>query len=142
MSLNLCQFIGNCGKDPEIRAMNSGDEIANLSVAVTETWKDKSGEKKEKTEWVKVVIFNKHLVELAKKYITKGSKLYISGKMQTRKWQDSEGADRYSTEIVMGNYDGQIQLLGSKSSSDGGNYEAAKSNGYQPEQEVDDEIPF
>lgn len=142
MTLNLCQFIGNCGKDPEIRSAQDGKEIANLSIGVSEKWKDKaSGEQKEKTEWVKVVIFNKNLVELVKKYVVKGSKIYVSGKLQTRKWQDKEGADRYSTEVVLSDFNGQIELLSPKGNSEPSAYDQAKQDAYQPSTD-DQNIPF
>jgi single-strand DNA-binding protein len=143
MALNLCQFIGNCGKDPEIRALGNGDEVANLSIGVSESWKDKTtGERKEKTEWVKVVIFNKNLVQLVKSYVKKGSKIYISGKLQTRKWQDQSGQDKYSTEVVL-DYNGQIELLSSKSAHDAATTTTATSTTLPAEaQPLDDEIPF
>ena len=108
--LNQCQFIGNLGADPEVKSFQSGDRIANLRLAVTERWKDKqSGERKERTEWVSVVL-RAGLVEVAEKYLRKGSKVFLSGKMATRKWQDRDGSDRYSTEI-MGN---QLVMLDGK----------------------------
>lgn len=110
--LNLCQFIGRLGKDPEMRYTPAGAAVANFSIASSEQWKDKqSGEKQERTEWVRIVAFNR-LAEVIGEYLKKGSKIYISGRMQTRKWQDDSGADRYSTEIVANN----MQMLDTKGS--------------------------
>src|SRR5271154_6692420 len=98
-SVNKVILVGNLGKDPEVRRMQSGDAVVNLSLATSETWRDKSsGERKEKTEWHRVVIFNKNLAEVAEKYLRKGSKVYIEGSLQTRKWTDKDGAEKYSTE--------------------------------------------
>ena len=108
-SLNQCNFIGNLGKDPEIRYMTNGDPIANFSIACSETWKDKQGEKQEKTEWVRISAFGK-LAGIIGEYLKKGSQVYISGKMQTRKWQNKEGQDQYTTEIVAN----EMKMLGGK----------------------------
>jgi len=109
--LNRCEFIGNLGNDPEVRNTQSGAKIVGLSIGVTEKWKDKNtGEQKEKTEWVRCQIFNEGLAGVAEKYLKKGSKVYISGSMQTRKWQDKDGSDRYTTEIVAD----RMQMLGGK----------------------------
>lgn len=136
--LNQCQFIGNLGADPEIKSFQSGDRIANLRLAVTERWKDKqSGERKERTEWVSVTL-RAGLVEVAEKYLRKGSKVFVSGKMATRKWQDKDGSDRYSTEI-MGN---QLVMLDSKpdgQQSGGGNGRAAPP---PQDDDLDDDVPF
>lgn len=119
MSLNRCEFIGNLGADPEIRHLASGGKVANMRVAVTDTWRDKaSGERKERTEWVSVVIFSEGLAKVAEAYLHKGSKVYIAGQMQTRRWQDQTGADRYSTEIVLQGHGGQLVMLDPKPSSD------------------------
>lgn len=108
--LNLCQFIGRLGKDPEVRYLNNGDAVCNFSIAVGSSWKDKStGEKKESTEWVTVSAFGK-LAEIAGKYLNKGKQVYIAGRMSTRKWQDKEGVDRYTTEIRADS----MQLLGGR----------------------------
>ena len=109
--LNKCQFIGNVGKDPEIRSTQDGKEIANLSLGVTERWKDKSGERKEVTEWIRIVAFNENLVRVIKSYVKKGSKIYIDGQMKTRKWTDNNGVEKYSTEVVLQNFGGQLILL-------------------------------
>jgi len=111
-SVNKVIIIGNLGKDPEVRATQDGKEIANLTVATSESWKDKAtGERKEKTEWHRVVIFNEGLVEVAKRYLNKGSKIYIEGALQTRKWTDQTGAERYSTEVVIGRFKGELTML-------------------------------
>lgn len=110
--LNRCEFIGNLGNDPEVRNLPSGGKVVNLSLAVSEKWRDKnSGEQKERTEWVRVVIFSDGLAKVAEQYLRKGSKVYIAGQMQTRKWQDQSGQDKYSTEIVLQNFGGQMVLL-------------------------------
>ena len=115
-SVNKVILVGNLGKDPEVRYMPSGDAIANISLATTDSWKDKNGEKQEKTEWHKVAFFGK-LAEIAGEYLKKGSQVYVEGRLQTRKWQDKEGHDRYTTEIVAD----RMQMLGSRSG--GGNFE-------------------
>ena len=113
-SVNRVIIVGNLGKDPEIRTTQSGDRIANLSVATSETWRDKqSGERKERTEWHRVVIFGDALAGVAEKYLRKGSKVYLEGQLQTRKWQDQSGADRYSTEIVLQPFRGTLTMLDS-----------------------------
>jgi single-strand DNA-binding protein len=111
-SLNRVDLIGNLGADPEIRRLNSGDPVVNLRVACTDTWRDKaSGERKERTEWVSVVIFNEGLAKIAEQYLRKGSKVFLSGSLQTRKWQDQSGQDRYTTEVVLQKYRGELVLL-------------------------------
>jgi single-strand DNA-binding protein len=112
-SLNKVQLIGNLGKDPEVRHTNDGRAIVNFSLATTEKWRDKStGERKEKTEWHTVVVFNEGLAKIAEEYLKKGSSVYVEGQLQTRKWVDKEGNDRYSTEVVLQNYRGEIVMLG------------------------------
>ena len=141
--LNHCQFIGNLGRDPEIRSTQSGDKVANLSVAVSETWKDKNtGEKRERTEWVRVVIFGP-LAGVAEQYLHKGSKVYLAGKMQTRKWTDQSGAERYSTEIVMQGFDAKLVMLDGRQES-GERHESYQGNQGLPAGggDLDDEIPF
>lgn len=142
-SVNKVILVGNVGRDPEIRATNSGERIANLSLATSESWRDKSsGEKREKTEWHRVVIFNDRLTDVVEKYVTKGSKLYVEGSLQTRKWTDSGGAERYSTEIVLTKFRGEIVLLGDK--RDGGERDEPRADPgrRQPPRDLDDEIPF
>ena len=113
--MNKVQLIGNVGKDPEIRGLQNGGRVCNLTVATSETWKDKaSGDRKERTEWHRVVIFNPHLIEIAERFIRKGSKVYIEGQIETRKWQDAEKKDQYSTEIVLKQFGGEIELLDRK----------------------------
>jgi single-strand DNA-binding protein len=114
-SLNKVQIIGNLGKDPEIRHTQDGKAIVNLTVATSESWKDKAtGEKKEKTEWHRVVIFNEGLAKVAEAYLKKGSTVYLEGQLQTRKWTDKDGVEKYSTEIVLQNFRGEMVLLGGK----------------------------
>ena len=110
--MNYCSFIGNLGKDPEIRQTQSGETVANLSLAVSEKWTDKSGQKQERTEWVRVVVWGK-LADICEKYLKKGSQVFIAGKLQTQKWTDKSGNDRYTTEIVVG-FGGVMQMLDSR----------------------------
>jgi single-strand DNA-binding protein len=141
-SINKVILIGNLGQDPDIKSTQDGREIANLSIATSESWKDKSsGERKDKTEWHRVVVFNEELVKLCKQYIKKGSKLYIEGQLQTRKWVDQSGNDRYSTEVVLQNYRGSIVMLdGAKQATA---HDTAKQDGYvPPSPDLNDEIPF
>ena len=116
-SVNKVILIGNVGRDPEIRQSADGRKIINLSVATSETWKDKSGERQEKTEWHRVVIFNQALADIAERYVKKGSKLYVEGALQTRKWTDNSGVEKYTTEVVLGNFRGELTLLDSKGGS-------------------------
>ena len=112
-SLNRVELVGNVGKDPDIRTTQDGLKIVNLSLATSESWTDKnSGERKERTEWHRVVIFNERLAEVVEKYVSKGSKIFIEGQLQTRKWQDQSGQDRYSTEVVVQRFKGELGLLG------------------------------
>ena len=112
-SVNKVILVGNLGRDPEIRSTQDGKKIANLSLATSETWKDRTtGERREKSEWHRVVIFNDRLSDVAEKYLAKGSKVYIEGQLQTRKWTDQDGADRYTTEIVLQQYRGELVMLG------------------------------
>lgn len=119
-SVNKVILIGNVGADPEIRRLNSGDPVVNLRIATSETWRDKaSGDRKEKTEWHNVVIFNDNLAKVAEQYVKKGMKLYIEGQIQTRKWQDKDGQDRYTTEIVLQKFRGELQMLDSRGQGGG-----------------------
>ena len=114
-SVNKVILVGNLGRDPEIRSMPNGDRIANFSLATSETWRDKSsGERKEKTEWHQVVIFNDNLVKVAESYLRKGSTVYIEGSLQTRKWSDAQGVEKYSTEIVLQKFRGELTMLGGR----------------------------
>ena len=118
--VNKVILLGNVGKDPEIRYMQNGDPVANLSIATSETWKNKStGQAEEKTEWHRVVMFGK-LAGIVEQYVRKGTQLYVEGKLQTRKWQDQSGQDRYSTEIVVDGFNGQMQMLGGRGTADAG----------------------
>jgi single-strand DNA-binding protein len=123
-SLNKVTLIGNLGKDPEIRKTQDGRPIAVFSLATTESWKDKSGERRDKTEWHNIVVFNEGLCGVIEKYIKKGSKIYIEGQLQTRKWQDKEGHDRYTTEVVLQGFSSQLIMLdGRNQTSSGGSYD-------------------
>jgi single-strand DNA-binding protein len=120
-SVNKVILIGNLGADPEIRRTQDGRPIANLRIATSDSWRDKAtGERKEKTEWHRVVIFNENLCRIAEQYLKKGSKVYIEGALQTRKWQDQSGQDRYSTEVVLQGFRGELTLLDSRGSAGGG----------------------
>ncbi len=120
-SVNKVILIGNLGKDPEARSMNNGGEVVSFSIATTESWNDKqSGEKRDKTEWHNIVIFNENLGRIAKQYLRKGSSVYVEGQLQTRKWTDQSGADRYTTEIVLQRFRGELTLLGGRNEGSGG----------------------
>jgi len=119
-SVNKVILVGNLGKDPDVRRLNSGDQVVSFSVATSETWRDKaSGERKERTEWHNVVIFNENLGKVAEQYCKKGTKVYLEGQLQTRKWQDQSGADRYTTEVVLQRFRGELQLLDSRGGGEG-----------------------
>lgn len=120
-SVNKVILVGNLGADPEVRHTQNGDPIVNLRLATSETWKDKStGERRERTEWHRVVIFNDNLGKIAEQYLRKGSKVYIEGQLQTRKWQDQTGNDRYSTEVVLQRFRGELTMLDTRSGGSGG----------------------
>jgi len=118
--VNKVILVGNLGADPEARSLNNGGEVVNMRVATSEQWKDKDGNRQERTEWHQVVIFNENLGRVAKNYLHKGSKVYLEGQIQTRKWQDQSGNDRYSTEIVLQRFRGELVLLDSREGSGGG----------------------
>ncbi len=119
-SLNKVMLIGNLGRDPEIRTLNSGDKVANLRIATSETWRDRSsGERKERTEWHQVVIFNENLVKVAESYLRKGSKVFVEGALQTRKWTDQQGVEKYSTEIVLQKFRGELTMLDGRGQGEG-----------------------
>ena len=161
-SVNKVILIGNLGRDPEIRSTQDGVKIANFSVATSETWRDKnSGERKERTEWHRVVIFNERLVDIVEKYIKKGSKVYLEGALQTRKWTDNSGAERYTTEVVLQRFRGELTMLdgrggGGSSGGDFGDDESGGASGGMgggrattpvaarggARDDLDDEIPF
>lgn len=143
-SVNKVILVGNLARDPEVRHTTSGDAIVNMTVATSETWRDKaSGERKEKSEFTRVVIFNEHAGNIAQQYLRKGSKVYVEGQIQTRKWTDQSGVEKYITEIVLSRFRGELVLLDGKrdgpTSDDG--YSGGTGGGRQPD-ELDDAIPF
>ena len=125
-SVNKVILVGNLGRDPEVRAMQSGDKVVNLSIATSENWKDKAtGERKEKTEWHRVVVFNQGIANICERYLKKGAKVYIEGQLETRKWTDKDGIEKYSTEVVLRPFRGELTMLdtrgeGGASASSGG----------------------
>lgn len=139
-SVNKVILIGNLGADPEVRRLQSGDAVVNLRIATSESWRDKnSGERKEKTEWHHVVIFNDGIAKVAEQYLKKGSKVFIQGSLQTRKWQDQSGADKYTTEIVLQNFRGQLEILDSPAAR---SEEPRHRETPPPPRYLDEEIPF
>ncbi len=145
-SVNKVILIGNLGKDPEVRRMTSGEPVVNLAVATSESWRDKaSGERKERTEWHRVVIFNENLAKVAEQYLRKGSKVYLEGQLATRKWTDKDGNEKYTTEVVLNRFRGELVMLDSRGGGgDGGRdrVEASEPAGNFQRDELDDEIPF
>ncbi len=152
-SVNKAILVGNLGRDPEIRSTQDGTRVANLSLATSENWKDKTtGERRERTEWHRVAIFNERLVDVAEKYLRKGSKVYIEGQLQTRKWTDQSGQERYTTEVVLQRFRGELTMLDSRgggeaasSAGDGDAPGAAPERGTRAPTaagELDDDIPF
>src|SRR5262250_1359179 len=158
-SVNKVILVGNLGRDPEIRSTQDGMRIANLAVATSESWRDRvSGERKERTEWHRVVIFNERLAEIAEKYLKKGSKVYLEGALQTRKWTDNSGQERYTTEVVLQRFRGELTMLDSARGAGGppieGSYDegfadeprssgpATPARGRTPLNDLDDDIPF
>lgn len=145
-SVNKVILVGNVGKDPEVRTLNSGERVANLSLATSESWRDKAtGEKKEKTEWHRVTIFNDNIVKTVESYVKKGTTLYVEGSLQTRKWTDQAGVEKYSTEIHIGKFRGELTLLGGKPASGGGGeyQEPARTGTRTAAYDLDDsDIPF
>ena len=122
-SVNKVIIVGNLGRDPEVRRLGSGEPVVNLRIATSETWRDKqSGERKERTEWHSVVIFNENLAKVAEQYLRKGSKVYIEGQLQTRKWQDQQGVEKYTTEIVLQRFRGELTILDSRGQGGGDEY--------------------
>ncbi len=145
-SVNKVILIGNLGKDPEVRNSQAGDKIVSFSIATSESWTDKaSGERKERTEWHRVVVFNEQIAGVAEKYLKKGAKIYVEGQLQTRKWTDQSGQEKYTTEIVLARFKGEMTML---SSANGGERSATRSegsgSGYLPRtgSDMDDDIPF
>ncbi len=150
-SVNKVILVGNLGRDPEVRTFQNGGKVCNLRIATSENWKDKStGERRERTEWHSVAIFNENLGRVAEQYLRKGSKVYIEGQLETRKWQDQSGNDRYSTEVVLRQYRGELTLLDSRGDNQGASfgsddsYAASSSAGTAAPApaDMDDEIPF
>jgi len=143
-SVNKVILIGNLGRDPEVRRMTSGDPVVNLSVATSETWRDKaSGERKERTEWHRVVIFNENLAKVAEQYLRKGSKVYLEGQLSTRKWTDKDGVEKYSTEVVLNRFRGELVMLDTKGEGGGARVSGASdAPATFDRSEMDDEIPF
>lgn len=165
-SVNKVILVGNLGRDPEVRTSQDGSKIVNLNIATSETWKDRgTGERKEKTEWHRVVIFNPNLADVAERYLRKGSSVYVEGQLQTRKWTDQSGQEKYSTEVVIGRFKGELTLLGGRDGGGGGGgggYDdggpsrggggsgggggGGRSGGggqsWEPPADLDDEIPF
>ena len=129
-SVNKVILIGNVGKDPEIRTFGNGGKVANFSIATSEQWKDKQGQRQEKTEWHNIAVFSDGLVGVIERYVKKGSKLYIEGKLQTRKWQDRDGNDKYTTEVVLQGFNGTLTMLDSANSSGGGGGRSSSGGGY------------
>ena len=148
-SVNKVILVGNLGRDPEVRRLTSGDPVVNLSVATSESWRDKAtGERKEKTEWHRVVIFNENLAKVAEQYLRKGAKVYIEGALQTRIYTDKDGAEKYSTEIVLQKYRGELTMLDGRGDSErserpamAGASEGGGRSSFE-RAELDDEIPF
>jgi single-strand DNA-binding protein len=128
--VNKVILVGNLGADPESRSFSNGGEVVNLRVATSETWKDRDGNRQEKTEWHTVAIFNENLGRVAKSYLKKGSKVYLEGQLQTRKWQDQSGNDKYSTEIVLQKFRGELVLLDAREGGGGGNFGGGGGSNY------------
>ncbi|NKB22161.1 MAG: single-stranded DNA-binding protein [Alphaproteobacteria bacterium] len=153
-SVNKVILIGNLGRDPETRNMQDGNPVVNMSIATSESWRDRnSGERRERTEWHRVVIFNEKLAEIAQKYLRKGSTVYIEGQLQTRKWTDQSGQEKYSTEVVLQRFRGELTMLGGRGDSAGGGDYGGSSEMAAPTAapdaisgggggDLDDEIPF
>src|ERR1700748_616229 len=152
-SVNKVILIGNLGADPEIRSLTSGDRVANLRIATSESWRDRSsGERKEKTEWHRVVVFNENIVKVCEQYLRKGAKVYVEGSIQTRKWTDQSGVEKYSTEIVLQKFRGELTMLAGRGAGEGGGSGGGGSSSGPRAQssapredfsaDLDDEIPF
>ncbi|MDM8346237.1 single-stranded DNA-binding protein [Pseudochrobactrum sp. sp1633] len=151
-SVNKVILVGNLGSDPEIRRLQSGEPVANLRIATSESWRDRqSGERKDKTEWHSVVIFNENLAKVAEQYLKKGAKVYIEGQLQTRKWADQNGNDRYTTEIVLQKFRGELQMLDSRGEGQQQSQSRQSEQSYSQQSggygggfddNLDDDIPF
>lgn len=148
--VNKVIILGRLGKDPEARSFQNGGKVVNLSVATSERWKDKAGEQQERTEWHRVAIFDERLAELAERYLAKGSEVYLEGQLETRKWTDQSGAERFSTEVVLRPYRSSMQFVGGKSDSNGQQTQSQARRDPKPQQSygggkanpMDDDIPF
>ncbi len=141
-SINKVTLVGNLGADPDIRSTKDGRPICNLSIATSESWKDKTtGERREKTEWHRVVIFNEGLAKIAEQYLRKGSKVYLEGQLQTRKWQDQQGVDKYTTEVVLQGYNSNLTMLDSRNSGGEGNASSSSSSKTPSAAPGDDSTP-
>ena len=144
-SVNKVTLIGNLGADPEVRKFQNGGSVCNLRVATSENWKDRNtGERREKTEWHSVAIFSEGLVRVAEQYLRKGSKVYLEGQLETRKWQDQSGNDRYTTEVVLRNFNSSLVMLDGRSGGDraGGGISDQSASSNSQKYELDDDIPF
>jgi len=159
-SVNKVTLIGNLGRDPEIRSLQDGNKVANLSVATSESWRDKTtGERREKTEWHRVVIFNERIIDVVEKYLKKGAKIYLEGALQTRKWTDQSGVEKYTTEVVLQRFRGELTMLDGRSGGGGGDDSGGYGGGDEggssgsssrggggggraPAGDLDDDIPF
>ena len=144
-SVNKVILIGNLGKDPEVRNSQAGDKIVSFSVATSESWTDKaSGERKERTEWHRVVVFNEQIAGVAEKYLKKGAKVYVEGQLQTRKWTDQSGQEKYTTEIVLARYKGEMTMLSSANGNERSATRTEAGGGYLPRtgSDMDEDIPF
>lgn len=148
-SVNKVTLLGNLGRDPEVRHGQDGSKIVNLSIATSESWKDKAtGERKDRTEWHRIVIFNDRLADIAERYLKKGSSVYIEGQLQTRKWTDNTGVEKYSTEVVLSKYKGEMTLIGGRSDNGSAgslnepSYDSSGPGSYIATTNLDDEIPF
>ncbi len=145
-SVNKVILVGNLGKDPEVRSTQAGDKIVNFTLATSETWNDKaSGERKERTEWHRVVVFNSQIADVCERFLKKGAKVYVEGALQTRKWTDQQGVERFSTEVVLARFKGEMTMLSSGNGGNRqGNSEASTGGGYLPRagHDLDDDIPF
>ena len=146
-SINKVILVGNIGQEPQVRTMNSGQKVVSFSLATSDRWRDKStGEFKDQTEWHRVVIFNPNLVEVAERMLQKGTKLYLEGSLRTRKWQNQQGVDVYTTEVVLNPFGGQMVILGGQKSIDGGEYASSPAASTPREEisvaDIGDDIPF
>lgn len=145
-SVNKVTLVGNLGAEPEVRNSQDGNKIVSFTVATSETWKDKSGERQERTEWHRCVVFSQGLADVVERYLHKGSKVYVEGQLRTRKWQDASGVDKYTTEVVLSNFNSTLIMLDGRdggNNSGGGNFGGSSANPKSADvDDIDDEIPF